>query len=109
MKHLILLILATIMLSTIGCTFVKLTQEGDRVRVATADEVNGCEHLGETRASLIDTVVGFKRNPETVQDELETLARNSAVNLKGDSVVAISRVVDGNQTFAVYRCNGMPR
>jgi len=109
MKKSILLILASIILSITGCTFVKLTPEGNNIQVATGTNVQGCEKLGNTRVSLIDKVVGFNRNAETVQNELEMLARNSAVNLKGDTIVAISRIDDGNQTFAVYRCNNMSR
>ena len=32
------------------------------------------------------------------------LARNSAINLGGDTVVADGEIKDGMQTFKVYRC-----
>ena len=44
------------------------------------------------------------RLPEHMMEELKLLARNSAVDLQGDTVVAITPVAGGRQTFAVYRC-----
>jgi hypothetical protein len=44
------------------------------------------------------------RNQTRVGEELATLARNSAAQLGGDTVVAITEIVDGSQTFAVYQC-----
>ena len=35
-----------------ACTWVKLTPEGEKVRVATIDEVKSCERKGKTNASL---------------------------------------------------------
>jgi len=90
-----------------GCTWVKPTSEGEKVRVLAANEVASCKSLGSTTATIADKVVGIKRKPKKVQKELETLARNSAVDLGGDTVVAVSEVVNGKQTFAVYRCVGV--
>ncbi len=93
--------------SLTACTWVELTPEGERVRVLTAAEVAKCEVVGKTTVSLAAKVLGIKRHPEDVQNELNMLARNSAVDLRGDTVVPIAAPVDGKQTFAVYRC--MPR
>ncbi len=103
-------IILSIMMSAViltGCTWVKPTAEGEKVRVLNAKEVAGCKNLGSTTVALVDKVAGLKRNPQKVQKELETLARNSAVDLGGDTVVAISEVTNGKQTFAVYRCVGI--
>ena len=90
-----------------GCTWVKPTIEGEKVRVLDASEVTSCKSLGSTTASLADKVAGVKRKPQKVQKELETLARNSAAELGGDTIVALSEVLNGKQTFAVYRCVGV--
>ena len=49
-------------------------------------------------------MAGFKRGEEKVKKELEALARNSAANMDGDTVVPITDIEDGKRTFAVYRC-----
>jgi hypothetical protein len=87
-----------------ACTWVELTPAGDTVRIVSANEVEGCKRLGTTTASLRDKILGIERNQERVQRELNTLARNGAADMKGDTVVPISEPDDGKQRFAVYRC-----
>jgi hypothetical protein len=87
-----------------ACTWVQLTPEGEKVRVLEAGEVTKCQMLGQTTVSLAAKIVGIERHPEDVQKELNMLARNSAVDLRGDTVVPVTSVENGKQTFAVYRC-----
>ena len=89
-----------------ACAWVKPTALGAEVRVATAAEVAGCSQAGSTEVSVLDKVAGVRRGYTTVSEELATLARNSAAQLGGDTVVPISEIVDGTQTFAVYKCGG---
>lgn len=99
--------LATILLLTTSltaCTWVKLAPDAEKVRVLSINEVKSCKKMGKTTVSLKADVAGIKRNPGTVQKELETLARNSALDLKGDTVVATSEIKNGKQVFDVYRC-----
>lgn len=87
-----------------ACAWVKLTPEGEKTRVLAADEVTGCKKLGKTTASVKGDVGGIDRLPEIVQGELDILARNSAVDLGGDTVVPVGEPKDGRQVFEVYRC-----
>ncbi len=98
-------IFVTVALLT-GCAWVKLTPEGEKVRVLSAQEVASCKKKGETTVSLRDKVAGIGRNKDKVKAELEMLARNAAPDLDGDTVVPASEIVDGKQTFDVYRCIG---
>ncbi len=100
-KTVLTLLLVT---TVVACTWVKPTAEGEKVRVLSAEEVGNCKRLGKTTVSLQDEVVGFKRDDKTVKRELETLARNSAAGMQGDTVVAESENENGEQTFAVFRC-----
>ena len=77
--------------------------------MAEAHEVLTCEKLGKTTVSLLDKVVGVDRSAEKVRGELETLARNSAADIGGDTVVAASEITDGKQAYDVYRCHGATR
>lgn len=87
-----------------SCAWVKPTASGAEVRVATAAEVAACREVGSTQVSVLDKVAGIRRGYTTVSEELANLARNSAAQLGGDTVVPTSEIVDGSQTFAVYDC-----
>ena len=99
-----IVIVAVLGLLLTACTWVKLDAAGEKVRVLTAQEVGGCKELGKTHAMLRSTVAGVERNEEKVKSELETLARNAAGGMGGDTVVPASEITDGKQTFMVYRC-----
>jgi hypothetical protein len=88
----------------VGCTWVKLSPEGEKARVLTEAEVVSCKKLGTTTVSLKATIAGIERSAEKVQKELEVLARNRAMDLEGDTVVPLTEIEDGQQTFSVYRC-----
>jgi hypothetical protein len=90
-----------------GCTWVKTTPEGEKVRVLDATEVATCKELGAATVSLVDKVAGIERDPQKVQKELELLARNSAARMGGDTVVPASDISDGQQRFTVYKCVGV--
>ena len=50
------------------------------------------------------TLLTIARQPTVIAKELQILARNSSVNMGGDTVTPISKIDNGEQTFAVYRC-----
>jgi len=87
-----------------ACTWVELTPQGEQVQVATMEAVAGCKSVGKTTVSTLAKLGGLNRYQESMQDELNRLARNSAVQLGGDTVVPITEIEEGKQVFAVYRC-----
>ncbi|HID49951.1 MAG TPA: DUF4156 domain-containing protein, partial [Chromatiales bacterium] len=89
-----LVLLLTLFLGT-ACTWVKLAPDADQVRLATQAEVAGCKQAGITTVSVKADVASFARNSAQVQTELETLARNEAVKLKGDTIVPATAMKDG--------------
>ncbi len=100
----LLLVAAVLML--MACSWVNLTPGGDKVRVLTEAEVSSCKMLGKTTANVADKVVGLQRKEKIIQENLQVLARNSAAEMGGDTIVPISPIQEGKQTFAVYRCIG---
>lgn len=86
-----------------GCTWVSLSDEGGTVAVAQAG--GACERLGRTTTKVADRITFFDRSEEKVADELETLARNEAARMGGDTVVPESEIEDGRRTYGVYRCS----
>jgi len=93
-----------LVLSLSACTWVKLTEDGEKARLLSASEVTKCTFVGKTTSSTTAKVIGVKRHDNAINDELTSLARNSAKRLGGDTVVAEGPAVDGKQTFLVYRC-----
>jgi hypothetical protein len=93
-------ITAVLLLS--ACSYVKLTAAGENVAVLQLDQVRSCTQTGSTTVSVLNKVV-VNRSPDKVALELRTLARNRAAD-RGDAIVAMTPVSDGEQTFNIYRC-----
>ena len=87
-----------------GCATIDLTPEGKKVRVLAPDEVSSCRELGKTNTSVTAKALGIPRPPETIKKELESIARNSASSMGGDTIVPLTVIADGKQSFVVYKC-----
>ena len=94
-------------LLTSSCTWVKLTPGGELVSVATSEAVSTCKKIGKTTVSIKSKVIGVKRKSETVENELSSLARNSAAKMGGNTIVPVSETVDGEKTFSVFQCDSI--
>ena len=99
-------LLLMVMLSVFftGCTWVKKSPEGVNVRSVPLDRVADCKSMGNVSTSTVNSISVVNRNAETVAKELETLAQNQAAESGADTIVAITKVVDGKRTFAMYKC-----
>jgi hypothetical protein len=102
MRNIISLSLLLLVLS--ACTWVELTPEAENVRIVEAVHVANCKLVGTTTVTVKADVASFKRDAEKIKSELETLARNEAIRLKGDTLVAATDIQEGEQTFNVYKC-----
>ncbi len=99
------LVMAIVVMMLSGCSWVRSTEEGAQVRIVTAAEVADCDSAGITHVSVMDRLGVVQRDRARVSEELQTLARNSAAQLGGDTVVATTQITEGTQTFAVYKCD----
>jgi hypothetical protein len=104
MKRRIVLAGAGLGALAIACNWVPLTEAGKAVRVAQAAETRGCESMGRTHAQTTDRVVLFARQQTTIEKELQSLARNEAALMGGDTIAAATPIEGGRQSFDVYRC-----
>ena len=102
MLNKLLLVILCLIISS--CTWVRLTNEGEMVVVKTEAEVSDCKRVAKTTASLRSKVMGIERDEDKIKLELETLARNAAVEYGGNAVVPITEIEEGSQSFAVYKC-----
>jgi len=87
-----------------GCTWVDLKPQAEKVRVLSAQEVGRCKEVGRVTATTKDKIGFIARDKDSVQEEVNFLARNNAADLGGDTLVPSSPLVDGEQSFKVYRC-----
>ncbi len=99
------LAMLTILGPTLGCNWVPLTSEGENVRVLQASAVTDCQKVGKVSSKTSDRILIFARTDRKIREELESLARNEAVDLNGDAIVPIGTEADGRQSFEVYRCS----
>lgn len=99
----LLMAASTLVLSS--CTWVHMAPGAKAVRVVEAAPA-GCEARGEVEVSVKDSIAFYERNRLRVRDELETLARNEAPGLGGDTVQPLDGYDDGTQRYAVWRCGG---
>jgi hypothetical protein len=76
----------------------------DAVRVLTADQLTNCAHAGSVHVSVVDRLSRLQQVDGGVQQELETLARSSALPLGGNAIVPVTGIDKGSQSFAVYHC-----
>ena len=77
---------------------------GDKVRVLDPGEVSSCRELGKTSTSVTWVVLGVPRPEDVISKELRIVARNSASRLGGDTIVPLTVIEKGEQTFVVYKC-----
>lgn len=101
---LIKIAMLTALMSTLSCNWVPLTSEGETVRVLQANAIADCQKVGKVTSKTSDRIMIFARTERKIREELESLARNEAVELNGDTVVPIDAETDGRQSFDVYRC-----
>lgn len=93
------------LLTLASCSWVSLTRQGDNVRVVSVTDVQGCKNFGQTKVALRDYLVGeVKRDENKVARELTILGRNSAAEMGGDTITPATEVINGSQSFDVYRC-----
>lgn len=99
------LLTGTALLATLaGCTWVDVKPQGEKVRVLTPQEVTHCKLLGRVTSNTAASVLVFVRGREKVQEEVNRLARNNAGDMGGDTVVPTGPLIEGEQSFNVYRC-----
>lgn len=87
-----------------GCTWVDTKPGADEVLQLPERRVQSCEKLGSVEVSVLARVAGLDRHEEEIEQDLQQLARNHAVEKDGDTIAALSEVKEGEQRYGVYRC-----
>lgn len=87
-----------------GCTWVDPIAGASSVTLVKPTHVSNCKSLGTTTSQVKDKVGFVNRSDDKVAGELLTLAKNSAVEIGGDTLVAEGAPSDGTQKFRIYKC-----
>ena len=103
-----ILIINTLLLSSLlglsACSFVSLNPGAENIAVsADSNSLSNCKFLGNTDVSLWSKADTFQ-SQGTVEDQFNTLARNQAATMNGNTVIAKSGINNGQKTYAVYNC-----
>jgi hypothetical protein len=101
-------VLVTALLAASGCTWVDAVPGASRVTLVMPQHVSQCQSLGTTTSQVKAQVGPVHRSESKVQEELLTLARNSAVEIGGDTLVAEGPPSQGTQRFRIYKCPQAP-
>ncbi len=97
-------VMAAVLLLVQACAWVKLTDGGANVLLRSNDQIEYCEKIGATSASVAAKVGFVDRDPQKMATELQALARNEAAKMGGNTIVVDSIPANGSQRFRVYRC-----
>jgi len=87
-----------------GCSFVQLEEGADKVRVLEPERTQKCDREGKTTVSTAKRILFIPRGEKAIENDLDRLARNSAVDLGGDTVYRDTAIEDGQAVYQVYDC-----
>jgi len=106
MKHspnrTVLVAVTTVVLG--ACSTIELRPGAEEVEILNAERVADCNKIGRTTVSVVDELGFIPRGEKAVREDLNRLARNSAVTMEGDTVSPESPIENGERTFGVYDC-----
>lgn len=88
-----------------ACTWVKPVYEAKDVALVKPAHIVQCKKVGSTNSSVPHKITFIPRGKKKVAEELLTLAKNEAVRVGGDTLVADGPGTQGNQNFLVYKCS----
>jgi hypothetical protein len=89
-----------------GCAskLIDVRQGSEKVSVAETNQIASCQSKGVATVSVLSNVGFINRSDEAVEENLLQLARNSAVDMGGDTIVKGRAPKYGERNFEVYKC-----
>lgn len=99
-----LIFLACLPVLLAACSFIPQSPGADRVLLLPLARVKTCTEIGQTKVQVLDRIGFITRRSASVERDLQRVAKNNAVDMGGDTIAALTGVVNGRQTFGVYKC-----
>lgn len=100
------IILLTMVLALLSsCTWVELNDSAKDVVITHREQVSHCRSVGNIRAKTRHQLPGqWPRNAKKIESELSILARNEALTLGANTLVANNPASEGEQSFSAFIC-----
>lgn len=94
-------------ISLTGCAtwFIDNRQGSEKIALKEAIEVTNCQLIGTTTVSVLSKVGFVTRGVDNIEINLLQLAKNSAVDMGGDTVVKKETSIVGQRPFDIFKCN----
>ena len=103
MKSSPILFVIVIMLN--ACTWVNENQAGRNVFIVPKSQVTNCQKAGNIKAEVKHKIGFIKRRASKILEELQILARNEALNLGANTIVAKhQKPIEGKKSYAAFIC-----
>jgi len=92
--------------SIVGCTsaFINVKSGSENISVLEAQQVTDCELKGKVTSSVLSKVGFISRSVEGVEENLLQMAKNSAIEDGGDTLVKGESTEFGKRTYSIYKC-----
>lgn len=87
-----------------ACTWVNENTDGRDVSVSTPQRIGSCQKSGDINVSVAAKIGFINRSSKKIQEELLVLARNEAIKLRADTIVAVDKPSKGAQQYTAYDC-----
>ncbi len=94
----------TLAIISSACSWVDAKPGAATVTVAQQARVASCVKVGKASAQTAHKIGFIHRGDEKIASELIALAKNEALAMGGNTLVANSEVEEGSQKFMVYQC-----
>ena len=103
-KNVINIGLGAFVVTFAACSFVSLNPQAENTTVLPkGSSYANCKFLGNTNVSIWSKATTFQ-SQEKAESQLDTLARNEAASMGGNTVTPTSDIVNGQRTYGVYNC-----
>jgi hypothetical protein len=95
-----------VLVSLLGCSsqLIKAKEGADLIKLVEQSDTTGCEGKGSVTVSVLTKLGFFTRSVESVEENLIQLARNSAVDVGGNTIVKGELLEFGKRSFLVFQC-----
>ena len=97
-------LLCGLSISFTSCSWVGAKKESHFIALVKPSSVQHCRKIATTRSKSVAKVLFVNRSFDKVMSELITLAKNEALVLKGNTIVAEGPYEQGSQLFGIYDC-----
>ncbi|BFM09482.1 DUF4156 domain-containing protein [Halioxenophilus aromaticivorans] len=105
LRALIIAAVATTAVAVLSsCSFVKLTEAGEKVDLRENSGTENCKRIGVITVSGVDKVGFINRKDTKVGSELLNQARNDAAGMGANVLVPLGMPIEGKQKFEAYDC-----